>query len=100
MTPAELLAKQMGKLEPPKMKEGPGNANRRPPMWFCLVRAKRKALRLTLMEVAEHLGISHNTLADIEAGHDAGLMTCYKLAKFFGCNIEDVWSPKEQHHVK
>lgn len=94
MTPAEKLAKANGKLKPVKMKQKrSANTNRCPPVWNCLLRQKRKALKLTILDIEDQIGLHRNTISDIEYGYDTGLKNCYKLAQFFGCKIEELWIP-------
>jgi len=87
MTPAERVAKaKMNHREPSNAKSV------RNVVWVCRLREKRRALRLSLDDVAEAVGVSKTALHQIEHGTDPMLTTARRLAGFFGCAVEDLWT--------
>ena len=57
----------------------------------CLIRDKRQPLGLTIAEIANAVGMSGAGLHAVEHGRDCQITTAKKLAKFFGCTIEELW---------
>lgn len=57
------------------------------------LRQRREALRLTLCEVARGAGgFTHGVLASWERGlHHPNVEAAVRLARFFGCTIEELW---------
>lgn len=57
------------------------------------LRPRREALGLTLREVARGAGgFTHSVLAFWERGiHHPNVDSAVRLARFFGCSIEDLW---------
>ena len=59
-----------------------------------VLRAERDWSQATL---AEHLGVSRQTINAIEKGkYDPSLPLAFKLAHLFDCRIEDIFFPDEQ----
>lgn len=83
MTPAEQLARVRRRRSLPHTRE-PGPLE-------CLVRAKRHSLGLTMLEVADHVGVAESHLCDIERGIDLKMSTAARLAKFFGVAVHELW---------
>lgn len=84
MTPAEKLAKEKGKQQQTAFQE-------LPIVFACQLKAKREALGLSQRDVcrATHLNVS--TVCRVEQGVDLTLSRALKLAKFFGCPVEQLW---------
>ena len=82
MSPAERIASA-------KPKRKPGRERRMDHV--CRVRERRKALRLTLDEVCEALGISKAALSYLERGATPTLERARKLAEFFGVTVDELW---------
>ena len=56
------------------------------------IRELRKARELSQEELAEAVGTTRQTLTSIEVGkYTASLPLAYKIAKFFGMTIEEVF---------
>ena len=62
-------------------------------IWQCGLREQRKRLGLTQRDVADAIGMTVAGLWAIEHGSDPMLTTAKRIADFFGCSIEDMWSP-------
>lgn len=60
-------------------------------VWHCLLREKRTALRLTLRDVAEAVGISVTALQAIDTGGELCLTNAKKIAAFFCVTIDEMW---------
>jgi DNA-binding XRE family transcriptional regulator len=63
------------------------------PKWKCSIRKRRTVLGLHLTEVAKAVGLSDGVVSLLERGRDVRLTTAKRLADFFGCTIEELWSP-------
>lgn len=95
MSPAEELALQ---IEAERLQElKPALCYNR--IWECRLRERRKALKLTLRQVAERIGFSIGHVSAIEHGAETTLRTARLLADFFGVTIEDLW-PKLKEEVQ
>jgi len=56
------------------------------------LRELREAKSLTQEELAKALGVTRQTIIAIEKGkYDPSLRLAFKIARFFGVNIEDVF---------
>ena len=56
------------------------------------IRELRKARRLSQEELADAVGTTRQTITSIEVGkYTASLPLAYKIAKFFGLTIEEVF---------
>ncbi len=56
----------------------------------------RKERGITQEELAKALGVSRQTITAIERGkYDPSLRLAFKLAKFFGVKIEDIFEPED-----
>ena len=56
------------------------------------IRELRKARKLSQEELAEAVGTTRQTITSIEVGkYTASLPLAYKIAKFFGLTIEEVF---------
>ena len=56
------------------------------------IRELRKARKLSQEELADAVGTTRQTITSIEVGkYTASLPLAYKIAKFFGMTIEDVF---------
>lgn len=60
------------------------------------IRELRKARKLSQEELAEAVGTTRQTITSIEVGkYTASLPLAYKIAKFFGLTIEEVFDFSE-----
>jgi len=60
------------------------------------IRELRKARKLSQEELAEAVGTTRQTITSIEVGkYTASLPLAYKIAKFFGMTIEEVFDFSE-----
>ena len=60
------------------------------------IRELRKARKLSQEELAGAVGTTRQTITSIEVGkYTASLPLAYKIAKFFGMTIEDVFDLSE-----
>ena len=55
------------------------------------LREARKLAGKTQVEVAAAIGISQGALSDIERRDNVMLATAQRLARYYGCTIEDVF---------
>ncbi|MCL1913307.1 MAG: helix-turn-helix transcriptional regulator [Eubacteriaceae bacterium] len=56
----------------------------------------RKARKITQGELAKEVGVTRQTITSIEIGkYTASLILAYKIAKYFGKSIEDVFDFSE-----
>lgn len=63
------------------------------------VRALRYEAGLTLEDVSGHLGVSVQMMSQIERGvNQLSLLNASKLAKLFGCTIEDILKEVPHEH--
>ncbi len=60
---------------------------------YSQLKAYRLLKNLTQDELAEKLGITRRTIISFESGkHSPTLFLAYRIAKFFHCAIEDIFS--------
>lgn len=63
------------------------------------LRAARKAAKMSQVELANLVGISHRTLQDYEQGRKplegARAVTVLNMARVLSCTVEDLIDPKE-----
>ena len=60
------------------------------------LRASRRDRRVTQAELAEAIGVSRKTINTIENGvFMPSTVLALKLAQFFGCSVEDLFSLKK-----
>ena len=58
----------------------------------------RKIRKITQKDIAEYAGVSRQTIASLEKGNYCNSsVLAYKIAKFFGTNIEDVFDLNEEN---
>lgn len=56
----------------------------------------RKARRLSQQELADAVGVTRQTITSLEVGkYTASLVLAYKLARYFGLSIEEVFDFSE-----
>ena len=61
------------------------------------IAALRKQRRLSQEELAQAVGVSRQTLTSLEVGkYTASLPLAFKLARYFGCSIEDLFLFEEE----
>ncbi len=59
--------------------------------------AHRQRLGWSQQRLAEELGVSRQTVISIERGrYDPSLPLAFRVARVFGCRIEELFSPDEQ----
>ncbi len=57
----------------------------------------RKARHLSQDQLANHVGVTRQTITSLEVGkYTASLTLAYKIAKFFGLTIEEVFLFEEE----
>ncbi len=57
----------------------------------------RKARKLSQAELADALEVTRQTIISLESGrYNASLLLAYKIAKYFGMTIEDVFLFEEE----
>lgn len=57
----------------------------------------RKERRLSQDQLANHVGVTRQTITSLEVGkYTASLTLAYKIAKFFGMTIEEVFLFEEE----
>ena len=57
----------------------------------------RKQRRLSQEELAQAVGVSRQTITSLEVGkYTASLPLAFKLARYFGCSIEDLFLFEEE----
>lgn len=83
MTPAELLAagNRGGKPKAPRMPSP--------------LRSKRLAAGLTAEAVARAMGVNVMTIYRWETCATPSLADAYKMARFYGCSVYDLWPDAE-----
>lgn len=60
----------------------------------------RREKKLSQAELAEIVGVTRQTITSIETGkYIASLPLAYKIAKYFGLNIEDVFHLEEEEWI-
>ncbi len=60
----------------------------------------RKENKLSQADLAEIVGVTRQTITSIETGkYIASLPLAYKIAKYFGLNIEDVFIFEEEEWI-
>ena len=88
-TPAEQMAAAKNNT---KSVWGTRRASRRPVVFpNNTVRTLRESLGLTQRDVSAGSGTNNATVADAEAGFEVSLTTAFKLARFFGKPVEELW---------
>ena len=61
------------------------------------IAALRKQRRLSQEELAQAVGVSRQTNTSLEVGkYTASLPLAFKLARYFGCSIEDLFLFEEE----
>ena len=61
------------------------------------IAALRKQRRLSQEELAQAVGESRQTITSLEVGkYTASLPLAFKLARYFGCSIEDLFLFEEE----
>ena len=61
------------------------------------IAALRKQRRLSQEELAKAVGVSRQTITSLEVGkYTASLPLAFKLARYFGCSIEDLFLFEEE----
>lgn len=76
-----------------------GSEKGRKCVWHCTIRERRRALNLTIRDIANDVGLTTSAISVIERGSDPQLSTASKLAAFFGVSIQDLW-PQRYHDPK
>ena len=57
----------------------------------------RKQRKLSQEELANHVGVTRQTITSLEVGkYTASLPLAFKLARYFGCSIEDLFLFEEE----
>lgn len=60
----------------------------------------RAARKWSQADVADHLGVSRQTINAIETGrYDPSLPLAFKIAELFTLQIEEVFFPNEESHI-
>ncbi len=85
MSPAEKMASEKKK----RTKQAPDRIARS--QVCCSIRKKREALGLSSSNVAAGVGIAASHAQWVERGAGVGVVTALKLARFFGCPVEELW---------
>ena len=61
------------------------------------IAALRKERRISQAELAEAVSVTRQTIISLESGrYNASLLLAYKIAKYFGMTIEDVFLFEEE----
>ena len=61
------------------------------------IAALRKQRRLSQEELAQAVGVLRQTITSLEVGkYTASLPLAFKLARYFGCSIEDLFLFEEE----
>ncbi|HIT54065.1 MAG TPA: helix-turn-helix transcriptional regulator [Candidatus Fimivicinus intestinavium] len=61
------------------------------------IAALRKERRLSQEELAQAVGVSRQTITSLEVGkYTASLPLAFRLARYFGCAIEDLFIFEEE----
>ena len=61
------------------------------------IAALRKQRRLSQEELAQAVGVSRQTITSLEVGkYTASLPLAFKMARYFGCSIEDLFLFEEE----
>lgn len=62
------------------------------------VRRRRKACCLTIAELAKQIGVTPGFICQVEKGKsNLSIHTAQKLARTFGCTIDDLLGEKKDH---
>ena len=56
---------------------------------------RSKGFDLTQKQLADALGLTVVTIYKVENGLGVNIMTALKMAKFFGCKVEDIFEMEE-----
>lgn len=60
----------------------------------------RKKMKLSQEELADAVGVTRQTITSIETGkYTASLVLAYKIARYFGLSIEEVFDFSEQEDL-
>lgn len=60
------------------------------------IRAMRNQKNFTQSELADHLGVSRQTIISLEKGrYNPSITLAFKLARIFNCQIEDIFIYEE-----
>lgn len=60
------------------------------------VTSARKQRDWSQQKLADELGVSRQTVISIEKGHfDPSLVLAFRIARMFGCTIDDLFTPDE-----
>ena len=62
-----------------------------------LIRERRKALKLTLEQLAKKTGIPYSTIRYAECGSAIGVESALKLARALKIKPEELWPPDQNH---
>ena len=95
MTPAEKLASKKPRQRAPR-----NHVPTRRVVWSCQIRELREALRMSIRDTAQAVGMSVSALWQIEMGGDLVLTTARKLAEFFGRTTDELWPAKRKPRRK
>ncbi|WJY28939.1 MULTISPECIES: helix-turn-helix transcriptional regulator [Sporosarcina] len=61
------------------------------------IRERRTEHSWTQDDLAEKLDVSRQTIISLEKGrYNPSLILAFKIAKLFGCRIEDIFIPEEE----
>jgi len=90
VTPAEKLSEKEASKARDKIK---AKLRRKTP-YICHLKRERKRLGLTLEKVSKVVGVAVGSLWQIEAGCTVTLANAFKLAKFFGKTVDELWQLK------
>lgn len=82
LTPAQQLAQSL------KAKE----TNDEKVVLHCEIRTLRDEAGLTQQDVARAVGTNSAAIGNVEAGSPPRLDIALRLAAFFGCEVEKIWS--------
>lgn len=52
---------------------------------------RSKGFDLTQQELARKIGVSHVCIVNVESGKTPSLQTAFKLARFFGVKVDDLF---------
>lgn len=60
------------------------------------LRERRETASLSQADLAAELGVTRQTINSIERGrYDPSLELAFKLATYFDCDIEDIFTPED-----
>jgi transcriptional regulator with XRE-family HTH domain len=61
-------------------------------VWECTAGELRKALAIPQQDVAEAIGITNVMLSMIEHGGSLSMKLAWKIARFYGRTIDELWT--------